>query len=474
VLLNVLRRMQLEFDDALVGQGRQLKFSFLWFSQVFSKKPGRAFIVGFDLFCFNSLSTHFRQPSARPTKKFPGRFQTFRALRHRDFRLLWIGLVVSAVGTWMQIVARSLLVLKMTQGSALALGAVSLIQAFSFFVFALFGGSIADRFDKRRLLFFTQSTSAVLAVVLGILTITGTIQFWLILLVTFLDGTVLSFDQPARGALVPALVPPEDLMNALSLQSMVHNGASMLGPALAGVAVGLVGYAGNFFLNAASFLGVLIALYLMRVPARGGGPDPQPVIAAIRAGLRTVRSDTVLPWILSGYASLLFLGPSAALILPVFAVTVLHLDPERMGLLFSSSGVGTILGALILGSLGDPARKGYLYFSGLLIWVCALIVFALSGWLWLSMIALVLSGVGQTFTGTTTITLLQTRVPEQMRGRVMSLNTLLIMGVRPLGDFPAGALISAVGAPDTVLLSAGLVGGYSALVFLIRRSIRSV
>src|SRR5580692_10575698 len=147
--------MQLEFDDALVGQGRQLKFSFLWFSQVFSEKPGRALIVGFDLFCFNSLSTHFRQPSARPTKKFPGRFQTFRALRHRDFRLLWIGLVVSAVGTWMQIVARSLLVLKMTQGSALALGAVSLIQAFSFFVFALFGGSIADRFDKRRLLFFT-------------------------------------------------------------------------------------------------------------------------------------------------------------------------------------------------------------------------------------------------------------------------------------------------------------------------------
>jgi predicted MFS family arabinose efflux permease len=195
-------------------------------------------------------------------------------------------------------------------------------------------------------------------------------------------------------------------------------------------------------------------------------------MAAIQVGLRTVRSDRVLPWVLSGYASLLFLGPSPALILPVFAVTVLHLDPERLGLLFSSSGLGTILGALILASIGDTARKGYLYFSGVLIWVCALTIFALSGGLWLSMIALVLFGVGQIFAGATTITLLQTRVPEQMRGRVMSLNTLLIMGVRPLGDFPAGALISSVGASETVLLSAGLVGAYSALVFLTRRAIR--
>ena len=374
----------------------------------------------------------------------------------------------------MQIVARSLLVLKITHGSALALSSVSLVQALSFFVFALIGGTVADRFDKRRLVCFTQSTSAALALLLGILTITGTIQFWLILLITFLDGTVLSFDQPARGALIPTLVPREDLMNAISLQSMVHNAASVLGPALAGVTVGLIGYAGNFFLNAASFLRVLIALYMMRVPASRAGSDQRPLMVAIRAGLRTVRSDTVLPWVLSGYASLLFLGPSVALILPVFAVAVLHLNPERMGLLFSCSGVGTILGALILASLSNTARKGYFYFSGILIWACALMLFALSGWLWLSMIGLVLYGVGQTFAGTMTVTLLQTRVPEEMRGRVMSLNTLLIMGIRPLGDFPAGALISAVGAPETVLLSAGLVAAYSALVFLIRPAIRSL
>jgi MFS family permease len=349
---------------------------------------------------------------------------------------------------------------------------VSLVQALSFFVFALIGGTVADRFDKRRLLCLTQSTSAALALLLAILTITGAIRLWLILLITFLDGTVLSFDQPARGALIPTLVPRKDLMNAISLQSMVHNAASMLGPALAGVAVGLIGYAGNFFLNAASFLGVLTALYLIRTPASAGGADQQPMTAAIRAGLRTVRSDKVLPWVLSGYASLLFLGPSAALMLPVFAVVVLHLEPGRLGLLFSCAGAGTIIGALILASLSSTARKGYLYFSGILIWTCALMVFALSGRFWLSMIGLVLYGIGQTFAGTMTVTLLQTRVPEEMQGRVMSLNTLLIMGIRPLGDFPAGVLISAVGAPQTVLLSAALVGAYSALVFLIRPAIR--
>jgi MFS family permease len=410
----------------------------------------------------------------RTTQGSGSGLKTFRALRYRDFRLLWIGLVASAVGTWMQIVALSLLVLKITHGSAFALGTVSLAQASSFFLFALIGGGVADHFDKRRLLLFTQSVSAALAILLGVLTVTGGIQFWMILIFAFLNGTVLSFDQPARGALVPTLVPPEDLMNAISLQSMVFNGASTLGPALAGVGVGLVGYAGNFFLNGASFIGVIIALCIMRVPPGAGRTHQQSMLAAIRAALGTLRRDTVLPWVLSEYGMLLFLGPSSALILPVYAVQVLHIGPERLGLLFSSSGLGSILGALTLASLGYSVRKGHLYFSGILVWVSTFAVFAVSRSLWLSMLALAMLGVGQAFAGTTTITLLQTRVPEHMRGRVMSLNTLLIMGVRPLGDFPAGALISALGAPETVLLSAGLVAAYGALVFLTRSAVRSV
>ena len=395
---------------------------------------------------------------------------TFRALRHRDYRLLWMGLAVSAVGTWMQIVALSLLVLKITHGSALALGTVSLAQALSFFFFALLGGSVADRIDKRRLLLFTQSTSAGLAILLGVLTGAGLIHFWMILVISFVNGTVLSFDQPARGALVPVLVPKEDLMNAISLQSAVFNGASAIGPALAGFAIGLIGYAGNFFLNGASFVGVLIALYVMRVPPQA--MRRQSTSQAIRESLATVRRDQVLPWVLGGYGALLFFGPSASLILPVYAVKVLHIGPERLGLLFSAVGIGSILGALIVASLGPNAAKGRIFLLGIVIWVGALASFAVSTWLWLSMAALFVSGLGHIFAGATTITLLQTRVPEGMRGRVMSLNTLLIMGVRPLGDFPAGALVSLIGAPVTVLLSAGLVGAYG-LVAVARPAIRS-
>ncbi len=397
-------------------------------------------------------------------------FTTFRALRHRNFRLLWVGLAVSAIGTWMQIVAQSLLVLKITHGSAFALGCVSLAQASAFFLFALAGGSVADRIDKRRLLLWTQSGSAALAILLGFLTYFGVIQLWMILAIAFLNGTLLSFDQPARGALVPLLVPREDLGNAISLQSMIFNGASTLGPALAGFGVAMVGFAGNFFLNAASFLGVLIVLYRMHVPA--SHTHQQSTLEAIRAGLRTVKQDAVLPWVVSGYAALLFLGPSSALLLPVYAVRVLHIGPERLGLLFSAAGVGTIVGALFLASLGSASRRGLIYLSGMFLWVAALTVFAFSTWFWISTATLVFFGFAQTLVGTTTTTLLQTRVAEGMRGRVMSLNTLVIMGVRPLGDFPAGALVATIGAPPTVVLSASLVGLYG-LVLARRRVINS-
>ena len=223
-----------------------------------------------------------------------------------------------------------------------------------FFLFALTGGSLADRVDKRQLLLITQSISAALAILLGALTWFGVIQVWMIVALAFGNGAVLSFDQPARGALVPSLVPDEHLTNAISLQSMVFNGASMLGPALAGVSLHLLGYAGNFFLNGASYLGVLIALFAMRV--RPTERRPENALAAIRTALRFVRHDSVLPWVLSGYATLLFFGPSPALVLPVYAVNVLHLGPERLGLLFSCVGAGTILGAVTLASLSGDTR----------------------------------------------------------------------------------------------------------------------
>src|SRR5256712_10997524 len=392
--------------------------------------------------------------------------RTFRALQYRDFRLLWAGLAVSAVGTWMQIVALSLLVLDLTHGSAVALGTLSLTQALSFLLFAAIGGSVADHFDKRRLLLVTQSLMMGFAVLLGILTLTGLIRFWVILLLAFTSSSALSFDQPARNALVTSLVPKEHLMNAVSLQSAVFNGASILGPALAGLSLSRIGYSGNFFLNAASFFAVLAALLLLRTKPQTVPRLSGRMLDSVREALRYVRHDAVLPSVVPAYAALLFFGPSAALALPVFAKEVLHVGPAQLGVLFSAVGAGTVVGALILASLAGSVDDRRLVFGPILLWTVALAVFGWSDSLRVSVPALFVLGAAQNVAGATTVTLLQMRVPPEMRGRAMSLNTLLIMCVRPLGDFPAGAVIGWLGFRPAVLLGAMLVGAVALALFL--------
>src|SRR5579859_2522183 len=429
-----------------------------------------------------------QKPDPIPERK---QLQTFKALHHRNYRLWWISLIVSAVGTWMQIVAQSLLVLDISHNSAPALGLVSLAQASSFFLFALIGGSVADRIDKRRFLLITQSLSMSLAFLLGILTITGLIQVWMIVVLAFCSGTILSFDQPTRSSLVPILVPREDLMNAISLQAIVFNGSAFLGPTLAGFTIGAfdllskqfalsgshIGYAGNFFLNAVSFLGVLFVLYRLHLPEAAVQESTErrgPLLGSITASLRVVRDDMALPWVLSGYGALLFFGPSTSLILPIFARQVLNLSNVELGILFSASGLGIILGALLIASLGDVKRKGLLMLASFLLWSAALTLFALSHLFWLSVLALLVLGIGQNGVSATTITLMQTRVPSQMRGRIMSLNSLFVMGLRPLGDFPASALIVLIGGPFTVIISCAIVGGYTLFLLLTRPAIRSL
>jgi MFS family permease len=403
-------------------------------------------------------------------------FDALRALRHRDFRLLWVGLFVSAVGTWMQIVAQALLVLHLTGGSPLALGTVSLAQAAAFFLFAPVGGAIADRFDKRRLLIVTQSFLLLLAAGLGALTLAGLVRLWIIVVIAFCGGAALSFDQPARSSLIPSLVPPGDLMNAVSLQSIIFSGASTFGPALAGVMVTTIGYAGNFFLNAASYLAVIVALLRLRplqhAAERRAHGVREPLWRSVRATLATAARDRALPGIIAGYGALLFLGPSPAVMLPIFALRVLHLSAAQMGFLFSALGVGTILGGLAVASLGDFRYKGRLFLGAVLIWSVALGAFAASAVVWLSVAALLVLGAAQNAAGATAVTLMQTRVPPQMRGRIMSLNTLLVMGVRPLGDFPAGALIGAMGGPLTAGVSAALTGVYGIFLAVRRPGLR--
>jgi MFS family permease len=357
----------------------------------------------------------------------------------------------------MQIVAQSLLVLELTHGSAVALGTVALTQAMAFLLFAPLGGSFADRHDKRRVLLVTQTLMMGLAIVLGGLVASGIIRFWMMPLTAFATGATLSFDQPARGALVAALVPKEDLMNAISLQSAVFNGASLLGPVLAGLALSAIGYAGNFFLNAASYLAVLVALFLVRDPeAHGLGKAGKGLLHSAYEVLGLVGRDAVLSGTLLAYAAVLFFGPSVALMAPVFVRQILHAGPSQLGILFAASGCGTVVSALIVASLGDFPHKPRLLFASILIWTMALAAFGFSASLRLALPALFVLGAAQSAAGSAAVTLLQTRVPPDMRGRTMSLNTLLIMCVRPLGDFPASVAIGSLGFQHALFLSAAI------------------
>jgi MFS family permease len=387
-----------------------------------------------------------------------GRIPTLRALQDQNFRRLWTSLAISAVGTWMQIVALSLLVLDLTHGSALALGTVSLAQALSFLIFTPAGGTFADRFDRRRLLLLTQSIMAGLALVLGVLTYAGAIRFWMIPCIAFFSSAILSFDQPTRNALIASLVPRQNLMNALALQSAVFNGASILGPALAGLALSRMGYAANFLLNAASYLPVLVVLAALSGPTVNRAPGPAAAwLDSFREAVRHVRRDALLPAAVLAYGLLLFFGPSSAMMLPIFVRKVIHAGPTQLGVLFSAVGVGAVCGALIIASIGDYPRKGGLVLGTTLACAGALALLGLAATLRVSVPILFVLGASQNAAGATTITLLQMRVPPEMRGRAMSLNTLLIMGIRPLGDFPVAAAIGRLGFRPALLLSAAIV-----------------
>lgn len=406
-------------------------------------------------------------------RQFSRTSSTFAALNYKNFRIYWIALAISACGTWMQIVAQSLLVLSLTHGSAAALGLVALAQASAFFLFALVGGSFADTIDRRRLLLITNTLLLLVALTLGLLTSFGVIRVWMIVVLAFCSGSLLSFDQPARTSFLPSLVPEHHLVSAIALQSMVFTSASAIGPLIAGFTIAHSGFAPNFFANAASYLVVLATLFALApvsaVSAQGASPK-MPGAASILTGLKIAAQDRTLTAILSGYALLLFAGPSMQLFLPVFSEHVLRVGPASLGLLFAAFGLGTIAGSSSFHLLSHLLGNSRLFLLAILSWAAALLSIAFTAQIIVSLLMLFLLGGSQTLVAAVAVTLLQTRVLPEMRGRMMSLNTLINMGLRPLGDFPISLMISGFGAPATAAFSALLVGCYSLYLGLSKRA----
>lgn len=381
----------------------------------------------------------------------------FRALEVRNYRLFWFGQLISLTGSWMQTTAQAWLVLQLTQ-SPFALGLVTTLQFLPIMLLSLFGGVLIDRFPKHRVILATQTLALIQATIFGALVATGTIQLWHVYILAAIQGTINAFDNPARQAFVPELVGRKHLVNAVALNSMLFNGARIAGPALAGVVIAQLGIAPTLFLNAASFIAVIAGLLLMdtsrfSVPQqRRSTRVGQQVIEGLRYVWRT--PDVLLIMIV--VAAIGTFGYNFSVVLPLLAGFVLRTSATGFGGLSAFLGVGSLLAALTTAYAGRVSlRRLLIGAAGFSILFAALALstqFALSAGL---LVALGFAGI--IFT-TTANTLLQLTVPDELRGRVMSLYILLFAGSTPIGGFLIGTLSNVIGVSLTLLLCAGLCG----------------
>lgn len=382
--------------------------------------------------------------------------ETFRALRHRNFRLFWWGQLVSLIGTWMQTAAQGWLVYRLTD-SAFYLGLVGFARYLPVLLFSLIGGVVADRLPKRDLILLTQLVSMIQALALAVLTSTGLVEVWHIILLSVLLGVTNAFDTPARQSFIVEMVGQEDLMNAIALNSTAFNSARIVGPLVAGVLVPIVGEAGCFYLNGLSFLAVLLGLWRMDVrglsPAHMEDHDGS-LWQQLHQGLRYIRSErTIMTLLVLVSISSLFGLPYVTL-MPAFARDVLQAGPTGYGGLMAAAGLGALSGALFLASWGSDLRKGRLFTSGNILFPLGLLAFSLSRSFALSELLLVLVGFGFVLQNATANTLLQTIAKEGFRGRVMSLHALAFLGMVPLGDLQGGTIAHLLSVPTAVELGA--------------------
>ena len=390
-----------------------------------------------------------------------------RALRHRNYQLFFSGQLSSLIGTWMDQVAESWLVYRLT-GSALLLGTVAFAGQIPVFVLAPIGGTVADRFNRRKILVATQSTMMVLALTLSALTLTHVVQVWHVILLAALMGVVNAFDIPARQAFVVDMVAREDLVNAIALNSSMFNGARVIGPAVAGIVVSVIGEGWCFFANGVSFIAVIAGLLMMKILrprlAIEGSPL-QNMVEGFRfvSGTGPVRALMLLLGLVS------FTAMPYAVLMPIFADQILHGGPKALGLLMGASGMGALGGAITL-----ALRKSL---RGLGRWVAiacscfgaGLILFAYSRHLWLSVVVLVPVGYSVMLQMSSSNTLVQSMVPDQLRGRVMAVYSMMFMGMAPLGALLAGSLAHGMGAPLTVAIG-GMISIAGGIIFGLRWS----
>lgn len=403
------------------------------------------------------------QPNVGPASPFPLKLPwrlensildlstRFRALKHRNFQLFIIGQLISLVGTWMQNTAQQWLVYRLT-GSAALLGIFGFASQLPMLGLAWMGGYVGDRYNRHRGVITTQSISMILAFALAILTLTHYIKTWHLIVIAFLVGIVNAFDVPIRQAFFVHMVGQEDLPNAIALNSSIFNGARVIGPAIAGFTIVLIGEGWCFFLNGISFVAVIIALLMMRIPRTQPNSVGESPVRSFVEGFRFAMTDIPIRSTLLLLSLLSLFGLQYSVFLPIYASDILHGGARTLGLLMSAAGVGAVLGALQF-----AARTEY---KGLARWVAAmcttcalcLLVFSYAHSFWLCAPVLFVVGFAATSQMAATNTIIQRRVPDEMRSRLMAVYATMFMGVQPVGALFAGFTAKHIGAPRTLLL----------------------
>jgi MFS family permease len=391
--------------------------------------------------------------------------QTFAALRHRNYNLWFRGQLVSLMGTWMQQTAQAYLIFELTRSPAY-LGYVGFAAGVPAWLFTLYGGVIADRVEKRKLLLVTQTSMMLLAFILAALVFSGLVQPWHILVLAFGLGIANAFDAPARLAIVSEMVSREDLINAIALNATMFNTGSAIGPAVAGVAYALVGPAWCFTINGLSFIAVIVALLLMKVAPPIAPVKRGTAWADLLEGLRYIIDEPAIRTLMFLVAITALFGISSSTLFPAWAVEILGGDATTTGLLQSARGLGALISALLIASLGRFSFKGRLLTLGSFAFPLLLLVFALIHWLPLALLVLVGSGLAIILIMNLANALVQTLAPDALRGRVMAIYSLTFFGLMPIGALWAGASAEQFGEPSTVAIGALISLGVAGLLWV--------
>lgn len=392
--------------------------------------------------------------------------------RNRNFSLLWFGSIISNSGGWMQMVAQGYLVYSLS-GSPFLLGAIGVARAIPFIVLAPFGGVVADRVQRLKLLKVTNAMQFSLALLQAMLVTTGVIEIWHIAVISFSSALVNSFDQPTRSAILPDLVRRDDLAKAIALNSSVWHGSALFGPTIAGVIIAGLSLEAAFFGNVVGFAVVGAALHMMRgVPERSGKPSGASFAGDFFAGLRYVLSSQFVMTLLLISCVVSLSGRSYQQLLPAFAHDVLYVGPDGLGLMMSAPGAGTVFATATLASINDVRHKGRALFVGMILLSLALVAFSFNRSFPVALGILFVTGVASLLFSTMMTTMLQLDVEPAMRGRIMALVSVSFQGVQPIGAMLTGGLADLIGIPEATFFAALSVGMVAVIAYSLLPSLR--